>query len=112
MQQMLNIKKKFVVCPKPNVMKASSNPKIHNLLVFVYMCVSLVFINYIYLFMPDTYSGKILICLPNFKQTGQAMYVNLTLWCVRLTIVAMETQQRLPCVLLSKCYYQYQNTEC
>jgi hypothetical protein len=93
-------------------MKASSNPKIHNLLVFVYMCVFLLFINYIYLFMPDIYSGKMLICLPNLKQTGQAMYVNLTLWCVHLTIVAMETQQRLLCVLLSKCYYQYKNTGC
>ena len=41
--------KRVVLCLKSNVMKASSNPKIHNFLVFVYMCVSLVFIKFIYL---------------------------------------------------------------
>ena len=94
MHQILRIKKK-IVCPKSNVIEASSNTKIHNFLAFFYTCVSLPFIKYAYLFMPDIYSGKILICMPSLKQTGQAMYVNLTLWCVRLTIVAMETQQRL-----------------
>ena len=90
-------------------MKTSPNPKIHNFLLFVYMCVSLPFINYIYLFMPDIYAGKILICLPNLKQTGQVMYVNLILQCVRLTIVAMETQQRQ---WIGGYYGHYQNNEC
>ena len=71
---------------------------IQNFLVLVYMWFSLTFINYIYLFMPDIYSWKILICMRNLEQTGQAIYAKLTLWCLCLTIVAMETQQRLLCV--------------
>jgi hypothetical protein len=43
-----NLKKEFV-CPKPNAMKASSNPNTSNFLVLVYMFISLPFTNYNYL---------------------------------------------------------------